>query len=64
LAQTGFRDLFKGLLQEVVENPVPERVIRCADSWTKIAPDQYDATMDVEVNPAMGKGSDADRMRC
>jgi hypothetical protein len=28
LAETGFRDLFKGLLQEIVENPIPERMIR------------------------------------
>src|SRR3954463_2490286 len=63
LAQTGFRDLFKGLLQEIIENPIPERIVRLRGTWTKIAPDQYDATMDVEVNPAMGKGSDTDRMQ-
>lgn len=62
LAETGFRDLFKGLLQEIVENPIPERMIRLRGKWTKVTPDQYDATMDVEVNPAIGKGSDQDRM--
>jgi hypothetical protein len=62
LAETGFRDLFKGLLQEIVENPIPERMIRLRGKWTKVSPDQYDATMDVEVNPAIGRGSDQDRM--
>ena len=47
LAETGFRDLFKGLLQEIVENPIPERMIRLRGKWTKVSPDQYDATMDV-----------------
>ena len=63
LAETGFRDLFKGLLQEIIENPIPERMIRLRGKWTKITPDQYDATMDVEVNPAIGRGSDADRLQ-
>jgi hypothetical protein len=63
LAETGFRDLFSGLLQEIVENPIPERMIRLRGKWTKVTPDQYDATMDVEVNPAIGKGSDRDRLQ-
>jgi hypothetical protein len=63
LAETGFRDLFKGLLQEIVENPIPERMIRLRGKWTKVTPDQYDATMDLEVNPAIGKGSDRDRLQ-
>jgi len=63
LAETGFRDMFKGLLQEIVENPIPERMIRLRGKWTKVSPDQYDATMDVEVNPAIGRGSDQDRLQ-
>jgi hypothetical protein len=63
LAETGFRDMFKGLLQEIVENPIPERMIRLRGNWTKVTPDQYDATMDVEVNPAIGRGSDQDRLQ-
>jgi len=63
LAETGFRDLFAGLLQEIVENPIPERMIRLRDKWTKVTPDQYDATMDVMVNPAIGRGSDQDRLQ-
>jgi len=63
LAETGFRDMFKGLLQEIIENPIPERMIRLRGHWTKVTPDQYDATMDVEVNPAIGRGSDQDRLQ-
>ncbi len=63
LAETGFRDMFKGLLQEITENPIPERMIRLRGKWTKVTPDQYDATMDVMVNPAIGRGSDADRLQ-
>ena len=63
LAETGFRDLFRGLLQEIVENPIPERMIRLRGKWTKVVPDQYDATMDLMVNPAIGRGSDQDRLQ-
>jgi hypothetical protein len=63
LAETGFRDLFRGLLQEITDNPIPERMIRLRDKWTKVTPDAYDATMDVMVNPAIGRGSDSDRLQ-
>jgi len=63
LAETGFRDFLKGLLQEIIENPIPERMIRLRGKWTKVTPDAYDATMDVEVNPAIGRGSTQDRLQ-
>ena len=37
-------------------------MIRLRGKWTKVTPDQYDATMDCEVNPAIGRGSDQDRI--
>jgi hypothetical protein len=50
------------LLQEVVENPAKDRIVRLRDNWVTFTPDQYDATMDVRTNPAIGRGSDMDRL--
>jgi len=62
LAETGFKELFKGLLREMVEHPNKNRVVRLRGKWTPVQPDMYDPSMDVKVNPAIGRGSDMDRM--
>jgi hypothetical protein len=61
LAETGMKDVFKGLLREVVEHPNFERTIKVAGKWIPIRPD-YDPTMGCRVNPSLGRGSDMDRM--
>lgn len=60
-AETGMKDMFKGLLREVIENPNPGRTIKIADSWIPVQPDTYDPAMGVRVNPSLGRGSDMDR---
>lgn len=60
LAEVGLKDLFRGLLMEVTENPNPGRVIKVRDKWVPINPD-YDVRMGVRVNPSLGRGSDMDR---
>jgi hypothetical protein len=62
LCETGFKDMFKGLLQEIVENPNHNRMVKLRGKWVQVFPDAYDATMDVRVNPAVGRGSDMDRL--
>ena len=61
MASTFMEDVFSGLLQEVTENPSPERVIRLRGKFVTVTPDQFDQTMSCKVNGAMGKGSDSDR---
>lgn len=63
LAETGFKDTIKGLLHEVTNNPNPERVIRLRGKWHPVNPSAFDATMRVQVNPTIGKGTDMVRIQ-
>jgi len=62
LAETGFRDLFHGLFNEVVENENQSRTLKINGSWQTYHTSMFDADMSVEVNPTLGKGSDTVRM--
>jgi hypothetical protein len=62
LAETGFKDLFHGLYNEVCENPNQQRVLRVNGSFQPFDTSIFDATMSVEVNETLGKGTDVTRM--
>jgi hypothetical protein len=62
LAETGYRDLFHGLFNEIVENENQARTLRVNGSWATYHTSMFDADMSVEVNPTLGKGSDTVRM--
>lgn len=62
LAETGFKDLFTGLYNEIAEAPNQRRTVRINGSWTDIDTGTFDASMGVEVNSTLGKGSDVIRM--
>ena len=61
MASTFFVDLMSGLLQEVTDNPSPERVVALRGKYVPVNPSQFDATMNCVPNPALGKGSDSDK---
>jgi hypothetical protein len=62
LAETGYRDLFHGLFNEIVENENQSRTLRVNGAWQTYHTSMFDADMSVEVNPTLGKGSDTVRM--
>jgi len=62
LCETGFKDLFSGLFNEITENPNQERTLQIRGKWTPYNTSTFDATMSVEVNANLGKGSDLTRM--
>jgi hypothetical protein len=62
LAETGFKDLFTGLYNEVCEAPNQRRTLRINGKWSDIDTSTFDASMGVEVNSTLGKGSDTARM--
>jgi len=62
LAETGMKQLFRGLLREIVNNPNQERTIQLRGRWTNVNPSTFDPTMRVSVNPTLGKGSDMTRL--
>lgn len=55
LAETGMRDLFRGLLKLVVENQQKARVIRLRGKWVPMDPAGWNADMDLHVNIAVGE---------
>ena len=62
LAETGFKDLFVGLVNEIAENPCPPRMLQINGKFVPFDPSTLDASMSVEVNPNLGKGNDMVRM--
>lgn len=62
LAETGFKDLFQGLYNEIAEAPNQRRTLRINGAWTDVDTGTFDASMGVEVNSTLGKGSDVVRM--
>jgi hypothetical protein len=62
LAETGFKDLFVGIYNEVCEAPNQRRTLRINGKWSDIDTGTFDASMGVEVNSTLGKGSDTVRM--
>lgn len=61
LAETGFKDMFKGLLLEVTENPNKPRVVKIRGDWVEVDPSTFDPTLAVQTNPAIGRGTDMER---
>ena len=62
LAETGFKDLFSGLFNEICENPSQKRTLKVNGNWVDYDTSTFDASMGVEVNPTLGKGSDTVRL--
>ena len=62
LCETGFKDLFVGLYNEICENPNPPRTLRVHGNFVPYDTSTFDASMAVEVNANLGKGSDMVRM--
>jgi hypothetical protein len=61
-AETGMKDLFRGLLRLVVQHQDQARMVRLTNEFVQIDPRGWDASMDVAVNVALGRGTDQQRM--
>jgi hypothetical protein len=62
LCETGFKDLFAGLYNEICENPNPPRTLKVNGRFVPYDTSTFDQSMSVEVNPNLGKGNDMVRM--
>jgi len=62
LAETGWKDLFCGLYNEICENPNQRRELRINGQFNTYDTSTFDAAMSVEINPTLGKGTDLVRM--
>ena len=62
LCETGFRDLFNGLYNEVCENQNQQRTLKIRGKFVPYDTGAFDASMAIEVNANLGKGSDMVRL--
>lgn len=61
LAETGFKSMFGGLLEEVCDYPNKKKVLKIRGKWVDMDPNTFDPALSVQVNPALGRGSDLDK---
>lgn len=61
-AETGLRRLYRGILGLVARNQDKPRMIRLRGEFVQMDPRSWNATMDVEVNTALGSGSDEEKL--
>jgi hypothetical protein len=61
-AETGMKDLFKGILRLVVQHQDQARMVRLTNEFVQLDPRGWDSGMDVMVNVALGRGTDQARM--
>ena len=61
-ADTGMKQLFRGLLKTVVQNFDREEVVRLRGKWVSVNPQGWDAEADVIVNVGLGLGDRAEKV--
>lgn len=62
IAETGFKDMFKGILREITQHPNIGKTVRLMGQWVSVNPTLYDPEWSVKVNPTLGRGSDMSRL--
>lgn len=62
-AETGMKDLFRGILHLVVNNQQQERIIKLRNQWVPMNPASWRADMDVTVDVAVGSGTLEERQQ-
>ena len=62
-AENGMKRLFKGLLKLIIRHQDKPRMVRLRGKWVQVDPKYWDADMDVQVNVALGHGTDNDKMQ-
>ena len=62
-AENGMKRLFKGLLKLLIRHQDQARMVRLRGKWVQIDPKYWDADMDVQVNVALGHGTDSEKMQ-
>ncbi len=62
-AETGIKDMFKGLLRLVTRYQDQTRMVKLRGKWVEINPASWDCELDVLVNVGLGQGSVQERMQ-
>jgi hypothetical protein len=61
-AETGMKDLYRGLLRLTTRHQDQQRMVRLRNQWVPVDPRSWDVNMDVGVNVALGYGTSEDRL--
>lgn len=61
-AETGFKDLMRGLLRLAVRHQQPGRVVKLRNQYVPIDPRAWDMEMDVSINVALGSALIEDKI--
>lgn len=61
-AETGMKDLFKIVLHLITTHQDAPRMVRLRNEFVPINPRVWNSNMDVSINVALGRGTDAERM--
>jgi len=56
-AETGVKELFRGMLRLVAKHQQKERVIRLRQEWVPMDPREWNTSMDVTTNVGLGTGN-------
>jgi hypothetical protein len=62
LAETGMKDLMRGILRTITANQQAGRKIRLNNQFVEVDPRAWDSTMDVTINVAVGYTVDEERI--
>lgn len=62
-AETGVKDLFKGLLGLILKHQDKARTVKLRGRWVPIDPRRWNKCNDVQVNVAIGAGLDEEKMQ-
>ncbi len=62
-AETGIKQLFKGLLKLIVKNQDQPRMVRLRNNFVSVDPRAWNAEMDVSVNIALGSASNDEKIQ-
>lgn len=58
----GMKKLFRGLLKMIKTHQDQVRTVKLRNEWVDINPSMWEANMDVTVNTALGRGTDAQKI--
>lgn len=61
-AETGMKQLFRGLLKTMIQHQDIPRIVRLRNEYVEVDPRTWDAKMDVIVNVALGAGTNEEKL--
>lgn len=61
-AETGVKRLFRGVLRLVVKHQDRQRMVKLRNKYVQVDPRQWDASMDLQVNVALGQGTTEEKI--